>query len=350
MKNYHLDLIRATEAGAIAASEWVGRGDKEAADKAATDAMRDRLNQIDFCAQIAIGEGVKDKSHGLLQGEIVGSERSISFQGSNYSDESTYIESSSGNPSYSIAIDPIEGTTPTAKGGAEAISVIALANVGALYQTEVFYMDKIAVGPEATNCDIGLHRSPAENVKLLSGVLGKSPQHITVCILDRPRTKPLVEELRKIGCRIKFISDCDVTACIAVCVPNSGIDMYWSIGGSPEAIIAAAAMKCMGGKLQCREVEEETKYNPDESYNLDGSINLCPSPRPYYYTEWLTTTGKILSIEDLVSGPCMFAATGITDGQLLKGVRFTANGPVTHSIAMRSESGTIRRMTTEHGN
>ena len=143
-----------------------------------------------------------------------------------------------------------------------------------------------------------------------------------MCVLDRPRTKPLVDELRKIGCRIKFISDCDVTACIAACVPDSGIDMYWSIGGSPEAVIAAAAMKCMGGKLECQEVGDD--FN--------------------------SLSEKVLQIEDLVKGPCMFAATGITDGQLLKGVRFTSSGPVTHSIAMRSESGTIRKMVTEHGN
>jgi fructose-1,6-bisphosphatase/sedoheptulose 1,7-bisphosphatase-like protein len=341
MKNYHLDLIRATEAGAINAAEWAGRGNKESADLAATDAIRDRLNQIDFCAQIAIGEGVKDKSHGLFQGEIVGLDRSISFQGSDYSDESTFIESSSGVPNYCIAVDPIEGTTPTAKGGYEAISVIALANVGAMYQTEVFYMDKIAVGPCVAECDIGLEKTPAVNVGLVASALGKDIKHVTVCVLDRPRANSLVEELRKIGCRIKFISDCDVTACIATCVPDSGIDMYWSIGGAPEAVIAAAAMKCMGGKMQCREVEEVRKYNSD------------PYRLPYnneWIKEWRPITGKILSIEDLVNGPCMFAATGITDGQLLKGVRFTANGPVTHSIAMRSESGTIRRMITEHGN
>lgn len=307
MKNYHLDLIRATEAGAIYAAQWVGRGDKEAADLAATEAIRDRLNKIDFCAQIAIGEGKKDESHGLYQGEIVGSVGDT--------------------PDYSIAIDPIEGTTPTAKGGYEAMSVIALANVGAMYQTETFYMNKLAVGPQVTDYvqRVGLDQDVATNVAIVAAALGKQPQHVTVCVLDRPRTKPLVEELRKIGCRIKFISDCDVTACIATCVPDSGIDMYWSVGGAPEAVIAAAAMKCMGGSLQCREMV----VNGDSCTALEE---------------------RILKIEDLVKGDCMFAATGITDGQLLKGVRFTSNGPVTSSIAMRSESGTIRRMITEHGN
>jgi fructose-1,6-bisphosphatase II len=314
MKNYHLDLIRATEAGAICAAEWVGRGEKEAADLAATEAIRDRLNKIDFRAVIAIGEGKKDESHGLYQGELVGIDRFLDdgFE-------------------YSIAIDPIEGTTPTAKGGYEAMSVIALAGAGALYQTEIFYMDKLAVGPKVVefaqlaNFDLSLTQEPEKNVKFVADALRKSPQHVTVCVLDRPRTKPLIEKLRKIGCRIKFISDCDVTACIATCVPDSGIDMYWSVGGAPEAVIAAAAMKCMGGKLQCREmcVGEDIVY-------------------PHNH--------RVMEIEDLVKGDCMFAATGITDGQLLKGVRFTSNGPVTSSIAMRSESGTIRRMITEHGN
>ena len=327
MKNYHMDLVRATEAGAIHAAEWVGRGDKEAADLAATEAIRDRLNKIDFCAQIAIGEGKKDESHGLYQGEIVGLNRSVDFQATDYNDPSTYREDCSGVPDYSIAIDPIEGTTPTAKGGYEAMSVIALANVGAMYQTETFYMNKLAVGPQVAQSiqPISLDQDPATNIAIVAAALGKSPQHVTVCVLDRPRTKPLVEELRKIGCRIKFISDCDVTACIATCVPDSGIDMYWSIGGAPEAVISAAAMKCMGGMLQCREMT----ISGDSCYALEE---------------------RILKIEDLVNGPCMFAATGITDGQLLKGVRFTTNGPVTNSIAMRSESGTIRRMITEHGN
>lgn len=327
MKNYHLDLIRATEAGAIYAAEWVGRGDKESADLAATEAIRDRLNKIDFCAQIAIGEGKKDDSHGLYQGEIVGNDRSVVFSATDYSNPSTFKEESSGTPTYSIAIDPIEGTTPTAKGGYEAMSVIALANIGAMYQTETFYMNKLAVGPQVADYvqRVGLDQDVATNVAIVAAALGKQPQHVTVCVLDRPRTKPLVEELRKIGCRIKFISDCDVTACIATCVPDSGIDMYWSVGGAPEAVIAAAAMKCMGGSLQCREMV----VNGDSCTALEE---------------------RILKIEDLVKGDCMFAATGITDGQLLKGVRFTSNGPVTSSIAMRSESGTIRRMITEHGN
>jgi fructose-1,6-bisphosphatase II len=331
MKNFHMDLIRVTEAGAISAAKWVGRGNKEQADKEATDAMRDRLSEMDCCIEIAIGEGKKDESFGLFEGEILG----------NHSGPEP-------NGKYSIAVDPIEGTTPTAKGGYEAMSVIAMGECGSLYKTECFYMDKIAVGPKvAKQAQIDLRNPASANVGMVAAALGKSPQHVCVCVLDRPRTEPLIKELREIGCRIKFISDCDVTACIATCVPDSGIDMYWSIGGSPEAVIAAAAMKCMGGFLQCREVEDKKKYNPDDERWNNGGM---PMPRPYHYIEWNPTNDKLLSIEDLASGEVMFAATGITDGQLLKGTRFTSRGPVTNSVGMRSESGTVRWLTTEHGN
>jgi fructose-1,6-bisphosphatase II len=310
MKNYHLDLVRVTEAGAISAAEWVGRGDKEQADKVATESMRNRLNQIDFSAEIAIGEGKKDGSYGLYDGEPVGSE--------------------SGPPEYSIAIDPIEGTTPTAKGGYEAMSVIALAGKDCLYKTEAYYMAKLAVGPrvaklsEKTGMDrlrVGLENTVKINIGLISWALDKPIERVTVCVLDRPRNEPLVEHLRSLGCRIKFISDCDVTACIAVCMPDSGIDAYMGIGGAPEAVIAAAAMKSMGGNIECCEWDKSTE-----------------------------TLGPVLTMEKLAKGPTMFAATGITDGQLLSGVRFSRHGIITNSIAMRSESGTIRRFETQHGN
>ena len=332
MKNYHLDLVKVTESAAVAAAAWVGRGDKESADKVATEAMRERLNQMDICAEIAIGEGIKDGSFGLYQGERVGlmsNSKSVDIpEGVDPNDQETISKlpwTYLSKVYYSIAVDPIEGTTPTAKGGAEAMSVISMANSGSMYQTENFYMDKIAVGPEVVEYTdrIDFDKTPEQNVKMVAAALGKTIEHVTVCVLDRPRTQPLISELRKIGCRIKFISDCDVTACIAACVPNSGIDMYWSIGGAPEAVIAAAAMKCMRGKLICQEIT-----------NVDT----------------LARADKVFWIEDLVKGPCMFSATGITDGKLLKGVRFTSNGPVTESITMRSESGTIRRMITQHGN
>ena len=324
MKNYHLDLIKVTESGAVAAAQWVGRGNKEFADKAATDAMRDRLNSMDFRAEIAIGEGIKDGSYGLYKGEKIG--KTHHNQTEELIQKFKDVNECVGVHQYEIAVDPIEGTTPTAKGGNEAISVIALANRDCFYKTENFYMDKIAFGPLASNVTtkmINFNLPVVNNIQLLSLATQKEIQHLTICILDRPRTKPLIDELRKIGCRIKFISDCDVTACIATCVPESGVDMYWSIGGAPEAVIAASAMKCMGGTLKCREV-----------------INC----------ETFECSDKVLEIEDLVKGDCMFSATGITDGQLLKGVSFTANGPITESITMRSESGTIRRIMTQHGN
>jgi fructose-1,6-bisphosphatase/sedoheptulose 1,7-bisphosphatase-like protein len=280
VKNHHLDLVRVTEAGAIAASDWVGRGQKELADKDATDSMRARLDNIDFSAVIAIGEGEKDKSYGLFEGEKLGLLSEEPLQ-------------------YDIAIDPIEGTTPTAKGGYEAISVIAMANANSFYKAKGWYMDKIAVGPEVVAAEAEIGRPGLDNIPEMN-----------------------VRLVAKLGCRIKFIGDCDVTACIATCMPDSGIDMYWSIGGSPEAVIAAAAMKCMGGFLQCRDVDE----------------NFVPVDQ------------NMLLIGDLVKGDCIFSATGITDGQLLRGVRYSSTGPITNSIAMRSGSGTIRQITTNHGN
>lgn len=329
MKNFHLDLIRVTEAGAISAAEWVGRGDKESADKAATDAMRDRLNRIDFVAEIAIGEGKKDESHGLYEGELLGKPVQDYMRECRLFNAAvlpgTPEEKLGHDINYSIAVDPIEGTTPTAKGGYEAMCVIALAGRNCFFKTEHFYMNKLAVGPEVVRRNPflpDLRRSIEENVLWVANTLNKQVGHVTVCVLDRPRHNDLVARLRKLGCRIKFIQDCDVTACIATCVPKSGIDLYLGVGGAPEAVIAAAAMKCMRGKFQAQITDKDGKPIDDVIYD----------------------------IEDLAKGDVMFAATGITDGQLLRGVQFTANGPVTNSIAMRSESATIRRMVTEHGN
>lgn len=306
IKNYHLDLVRVTEAGAIAAADWVGRGNKEAADSEATNEMRDRLNSIDFSAEIAIGEGIKDDSYGLFEGEKIGL----------YKDDQ--------DPSFEIAVDPIEGTTPTAKGGYEAMSVIALGQKGAFYKTPCFYMSKLAVGPRtAKKVRVSLENSVTTNVSLVAAALQKDIKRVTVCVLDRPRHSDIVEELRTIGCRVKFITDCDVSACIACCEYGSGIDMYVGTGGSPEAVIAAAAMKCMGGYLQCQEWDKDT------------GKSVVDAP--------------LLEIEDLAKGPVIFCATGITDGKLLKGVTYE-NGPVTHTLAMRSSSGTVRDITTKHGN
>lgn len=308
MKGYHLDLVRVTEAGAIAAAKWVGRGNKESADKDATEAIRNRLNRLDFLAEVAIGEGEKDESYGLYYGELVGEQRNELI-----------------DPQYSIAVDPIEGTTPTAKGGYEAMSVIALGKKDSFFKTDSFYMNKIAVGPKiAKKVKISLVNSVQTNISLISAALNKKMEHITVCVLDRSRHDDLVAEIRNLGCRIKFITDCDVTACIACCERDSGVDVYWGIGGSPEGVIAAAAMKCMGGFLQCQLCDKK-----GDEFVVDNSL---------------------LEIEDLAKGDVMFSATGITNGKLLKGVAFTSRGPITHSITMRSGSGTVRRIITQHGN
>lgn len=307
MRNHHLDLVRVTEAGALSAAEWVGSGNKEEADRVATEAMRERLNQISFSATIAIGEGKKDNSFGLFVGEDVGCDPECDI-------------------TYEIAVDPIEGTTPTAKGGYEAMSVIALGYGEAFYKTENFYMQKLAVGKRVREHKIGrrvnIRNSIQDNIIYLHEALGKPINRITVCVLDRPRHEPLVAKLRDIGCRIRFISDCDVTACIATCIEGSGTDMYLSVGGAPEAVISAAAMKCMGGLFQARLASDNGEILNDQ----------------------------VLEMEDLARGDVIFAATGITDGQLLRGVKYSSNGPITESIAMRSTSGTIRRITTEHGN
>lgn len=320
MRNYHLDLVRVTEAGAISAATWVGRGNKESADKAATDAMRDRLNKIDFLAEISIGEGIKDKSFGLFEGEYVGLHNKVLHTTTL---EKPFRIHPNSMPNYSIAVDPIEGTSPTANGGNEAMSVLALGNYGCFYKTTHFYMKKLAVGPKvAQKVKLDIRQSIYNTIIQIAAVLNKPLEHLTICVLERKRHDALVAKLREIGCRIKFITDCDVTACIATCVPNSGIDAYFGVGGSPEAMITAAAMKCMGGQFQ--------------AMLADSSGQIIDE--------------KLFEIEDLAAGDVTFCATGITDGQLLRGVQFTENGTITHSITMRSESKTIRRMTTEHGN
>ncbi|MBM3980279.1 MAG: fructose-bisphosphatase class II family protein [Planctomycetes bacterium] len=313
MQNLHLDLVRVTEAGAISAAEWVGRGDKPAADRAAVEAMRDRLNRVPFAAEIAIGEGIKDDSFGLFKGEVVGANAILSER-----------------PMYSIAVDPIEGTTPTAKGGYEALSVLALAGRGSFFETECFYMNKLAFGPRVvkwareTGRALSLTDPIAVTARAASEALGKPLNRLTVCLLDRPRHAPLIAELRALGCRIKLIMDCDVSAGVAVARPNSGIDLSLGIGGAPEGVITAAALKCLGGAIQCQLYDKRG----DDAVRADD---------------------RVLGVEDLARGDVMFCATGITNGSLLRGVE-SGEHLVTHSVAMRSASGTVRWVTTEHGN
>lgn len=301
MKETQLDLVRVTEAAAIAAAYWVGSGDKENADKAAVDAMKSRLINSTTLFKVVIGEGKKDKSYGLFKGEKYGK----LFDGI-----------------YDLAVDPIEGTTPTAIGGPEAMSVIGTAEAGCLFDTEEFYMNKLAYGPAIRNQIKLLIIDPIEvNVQRAAEVTNKTVGQMMVCMLDRPRHQDAIKRLRKIGCRIKLIQDCDVSGAIATCLSDRGIDILYGIGGSPECVIAACAIKCLQGDLQAQMADK------------DGVTNT-----------------KVYELDDLVQGHCTFAATGITNGSLLEGVRFIERGPVTNSVFMRSESGTVRWLKTYHGN
>jgi fructose-1,6-bisphosphatase II len=300
-----LELVRVTEAAAIAASAWNGSGNKLEADRAATDAMRTRLNRMgDFAGTIRIGEGKKDQSFGLFKGEKVGS---------------------NGNPArsvhYDIAVDPIDGTTPTVTSGPEAMSVIALAGPSTMFETEEHYMLKLAVGGEAARKVNLLLTTPLPDVcRQVAAALHKNVNRLMVCILNRPRHQIYIDQMRELGVRIKLIQDCDVSGAIAACRPDSGVDIQFGVGGAPEAVITAAAIKCLGGFFMAQLWKDGETYGPQ------------------------------MACDDLVHGPCTFAATGITDGSLLHGVRWSERGPVTNSVVMRSESGTVRHVTAEHGN
>lgn len=314
MRSINLDLIRVTEAAAIAAAHWVGSGRKEDADKAATLAIKNRLDQMEFAGVVAIGEGEKDRSYGLFEGEQVGRTKASTGQ---------LI-----HPMYDLAIDPIEGTTPTVTSGPEAISTLAVAGKDCMYRTKAYYMNKLAYGPHIkANCDLHLDYPLDEIVEMVAKATNKSISEIMVCILNRPRHDKFIAELRAKGVRIKLIQDCDVSGAVAACMPDSGIDFLYGIGGAPEAVISAAAIKCMGGGFHGKEVEIDSNDKSKWSYK-----------------------GEELKINDLVKKECAFAATGITDGSMLRGVRFAERGPITQSVFMRSESGTVRWVTTNHGN
>lgn len=299
IKRTSLDLIRVTENAAIAASAYIGSGNKEELDKVAAKAMRQRLNDLDFSVQVVIGEGKKDKVEHLENGEILGK-----------------------GEIFDIACDPVDGTTQASISGPEAMSVIGIANHNCMFKTEEFYMLKMAYGPDVSKfVKLRIENSLENNIKIIAEVLNKHINKIMVCILDRPRHDKWIKLMRSMGVRIKLIKDCDISAAIATCVKGSGIDLLYGIGGAPESVITACALKCLGGDFQ--------SIISDKDGILDN---------------------KIFNSEDLVKGECAFVATGVTDGSLLKGVRFDSNMPTTHSIYMRSESGTVRRIITEHGN
>jgi len=308
-RNLALELVRVTEAGAMAAGRWVGRGDKEGGDGAAVDAMRELVNTVSMRGVVVIGEGEKDNAPMLYNGEEVGN---------------------GDGPDCDFAVDPIDGTTLMSKGLPNAISVLAVAERGAMFDpSAVFYMDKIAVGPEAIDA-IDITAPIGENIRKVAKAKHSSVSDMTVCILDRPRHEKLMSEVREAGARIRLITDGDVAGAISACRPNSGTDLLAGIGGTPEGIITAAAIRCMGGAIQGQlapKDDDERQKAIDAGYDLD----------------------QILSTEDLVSGEnVFFCATGVTDGDLLKGVQYYGGGCTTQSIVMRSKSGTVRMIEAYH--
>ena len=310
-RNLALELVRVTEAAAMAAGRWVGRGDKNGADDVAVNAMRVMISSIGMNGTVVIGEGEKDNAPMLYNGERVG--------------DGT-------GPECDVAVDPIDGTTLTAKGMANAVAVMAVSPRGSMYDpSAVFYMEKLVTGPEAADV-VDIRKPAAENIRAVARAKGSHPSDVTVVLLDRPRHADLAEEIRATGARIKFIVDGDVAGAISAARPDSGIDLLLGIGGTPEGIIAATAMKCMGGVIQGRlwpQDDDERQKALDAGHDLDPNF--------------------VLATDDLVTGDdCFFVATGITDGDLMRGVRYRAGGCTTDSLVMRSRSGTIRKITSEH--
>jgi len=304
-----MELVRVTESAALAGSRWVGRGDKIAADGAAVDAMRNVLDTVSMDGIVVIGEGEKDEAPMLFNGERVGNGNS---------------------PETDVAVDPIDGTTLTAMGRGNAISVIAVAERGSMFNPgPCVYMEKIAVGPEAAHA-IDLNASPTKNLKEVAKAMKKTIHELTVMILERPRHDDLIAEVRASGARILLITDGDIFGAIAAASPDVGVDILMGIGGTPEGVTAAAALKAMGGEIIGRlypRNDEERKAAIAAGYDLS----------------------RILTTNDLVRGDdVFFAATGVTDGELLRGVRYDAYGARSHSLVMRSRSGTIRYIDTHH--
>jgi fructose-1,6-bisphosphatase II len=308
-RNLAMDLMRATEAAALAGGRWMGRGDKNAADGAAVEAMRVVLNSVSMDGVVVIGEGEKDEAPMLFNGEQIG-------------DGSA--------PSMDIAVDPIDGTTLTSLGRGGAIAVIAMSERGTMYDPgPCVYMEKIAAGPAAADV-IDINAPVTANLESVAKALGEKVSDVTAVILDRPRHEDIIRECRDAGARIRLIPDGDVAGAISVAWRNSGNDILFGIGGTPEGVIAAAALKCLGGTIQGRlwpRNDDERKAAEDAGYDLN----------------------QVLTLDDLVSGDdVFFSATGITDGELLRGVRYWGDGAGTQSLVMRSKSGTIRMIDAQH--
>jgi len=308
-RNLALELVRVTEAAALAAARWMGRGDKEAADQAAVDAMRFVLDTIPMDGVVVIGEGEKDEAPMLYVGEQVGAAE---------------------EPKVDIAVDPIDGTRLLAQGMPNAIATVAVAERGALIGSPyVMYMEKVAVGPEAAGV-IDLNDSVEENLKRVAAAKRRAVRDLTVVMLDRPRHEELMRQVREAGARLKLIPDGDVAGAVMTAMPETGVDVLLGIGGAPEAVVAACALKCTGGDIQCRLwPRNDQEWRAVAEHNLDVE--------------------RVLTGADLVAGDnAFFAATGITDGDLVRGVRFTGDGASTHSIVMRSRSGTVRKIDADH--
>jgi fructose-1,6-bisphosphatase II len=308
-RNLAMELVRLTEAAAMAAGRWVGRGDKNGADGAAVNAMRALIGTVDMNGIVVIGEGEKDDAPMLYNGERVGS----------------------GNgPEVDVAVDPIDGTTLCAKGMSNALAVMAVAPRGSMFDpSAVFYMEKLVTGPEAADV-VDITAPVAENIRRVAKAKSEDAEDVTVCILDRPRHEGIVREIRDAGARIKFISDGDVAGAIMAAREGTGIDLLLGIGGTPEGIITACAIKTMGGVIQAKlwpTDDAERAKAIDAGHDLD----------------------RVLSTDELVSGDdVFFVATGITDGEMLRGVRYKGGGATTHSLVMRSRSGTMRLIASEH--
>ena len=308
-RNLAMELVRVTEAAALASGRWVGRGQKNEGDGAAVNAMRKMINSVEMDGVIVIGEGEKDEAPMLFNGEQVGTGHGAAVD---------------------IAVDPVDGTRLMAEGRPNAISVIAAADRGSMFNPQdAFYMNKIAVGPEAVGA-IDITKSTAENIKSVAEAKGMRPADITVVVLDRPRHKQLVDDIRAAGAKVRFIMDGDVAGAIAAAQDTSSIDIAMGIGGTPEGVVTACALKCLGGEIQgmlAPQGDEEREKVLAAGHDLD----------------------RVLGINDLVtSDNCYFAATGVTNGDMLRGVTYRKSGATTRSLVMRSKSGTVRFIESQH--
>jgi fructose-1,6-bisphosphatase II / sedoheptulose-1,7-bisphosphatase len=309
-----IEIARVTEAAAIAAARWRGRGDEKRADQAAVDAMRQALNTIvEMDGLVVIGEGERDEAPMLYIGERVGSAQDS-------------------GPKIDIALDPLEGTTITAKAGPNALAVLAIAESGCLLNAPDTYMEKLAVGPGYPQGTIDLSRPVADNIRAIAAAKGVEPSEITACVLDRPRHEAIIAELRALGCGVRLIPDGDVAGVIATADPDTGIDVYLGTGGAPEGVLAAAALRCVGGQMQGRLV-----------FRNDDEVARA--------RRWgIEDLERVYTLEEMAKGDCIFAATGVTDGSLLNGVHRSKSCVTTESVVMRASTGTVRRVSTEYRN